>query len=354
MSLRLYVLKIVGTRILACGLILLAVLQILDLLDVTTDILDRGLGLRGVLFYAGLRLPVLVAQVAPLSVLGGGLFAFAQLARDSTVIVLRAVGMSAYRLVALTLPAIVTVMLIQVVALQVAAPRTTPVLQAWWRDTTPVAKRDDIKPRPFRAGGDVVVAKSGDVAGRRVDDVHIYRRDAAGRLTERIEAPSATYDNGAWTLQSPKIERFTDRETIASTAASAPWPLKLEPLDVQTLLSTDQQAPNAAVARRALEGGGAERGAAYYQSHLDRAVSGPFGALVMLLLTVPVALSNFRNRSGVILTVIGLASGLGFLVVDGVLGAMGESGALSPLLAAWAAPLVFAALGATALLRMEG
>lgn len=354
MSLRLYILKIVGTRILAAGLILLAVLQILDLLDVTTDILDRGLGLSGVLFYAGLRLPVLIAQVAPLSVLAGGLFAFAQLARDSTVIVLRSVGMSAYSLTALALPAVAAVMMMQLVVLQVAAPRTTPVLEAWWRDTAPIAKREDVKPRPFRVGGDVVVAKAGDVAGRRMDDVHIYRRDAAGRLVERIEAPSATYDGAGWTLHSPRTERFTESEAIASTAASASWPLKLRPLDVQTLLSADRQTPNAASARRALEGGGAERGEAYYQSHLDRAVSGPFGVLVMLLLTAPVALSNFRNRSGAILTVAGLAAGLGFLVVDGVLGAMGESGALSPLLAAWAAPLVFAALGVTALLRMEG
>ena len=42
------------------------------------------------------------------------------------------------------------------------------------------------------------------------------------------------------------------------------------------------------------------------------------------------------------------------IVVDGLLAALGEGGALAPVLAAWTAPVVFAALGATALLRLEG
>jgi lipopolysaccharide export system permease protein len=41
-------------------------------------------------------------------------------------------------------------------------------------------------------------------------------------------------------------------------------------------------------------------------------------------------------------------------VVDGLLSALGESGAVAPVLAAWTGPVVFAALGATALLKLEG
>jgi lipopolysaccharide export system permease protein len=329
------------------------VLQILDLLDVTTDILERGLGTSGVLYYAALRLPDLIAQVAPLSVLAGGLFAFAQLARENAVIVLRATGISAYRIVAMAIPAVLTVMAIQVIAVEVASPRTGPVLAAWWRDTTPIAKRDAIEAQPFRAGGDLVVAKPGDVSGRRLTDVSIYRRDPQGRLIERIEAPSADYGKAGWTLQSPRIVRFSEREAVTSTAASMAWPTNLQPLDVQALL-TPHQAASAASARRALEGGGSAKGGGYYAMQLYRAFSSPFAMLVMLLLTAPVSLANFRNREGVVLTASGLAAGLGFLVVDGLLGALGESGALSPLLAAWTATLVFGALGVTALLKMEG
>ena len=78
------------------------------------------------------------------------------------------------------------------------------------------------------------------------------------------------------------------------------------------------------------------------------------GIMVMLLLSVPVALGNFRNREGAILTTASLGAGLAFLVTDGLLNALGEGAALSPVLAAWTAPVVFAALATTALLKMEG
>ena len=48
MKLQAFIFRIVGMRILGCAAILLGILQIVDLLDVTTDILDRGLGGAGV------------------------------------------------------------------------------------------------------------------------------------------------------------------------------------------------------------------------------------------------------------------------------------------------------------------
>ena len=53
-------------------------------------------------------------------------------------------------------------------------------------------------------------------------------------------------------------------------------------------------------------------------------------------------------------TAASVGAGLLFLVTDGLLNALGEGAALSPVLAAWTAPLVFAALATTVLLRMEG
>ena len=85
MTLRAYVLKLIFQRTLSAALILLAILQILDLVEVSTEVLDRGLGLPGLLHYAFLRLPALFRQIAPLSVLIGVIFAFLQLARDNAV-----------------------------------------------------------------------------------------------------------------------------------------------------------------------------------------------------------------------------------------------------------------------------
>lgn len=358
MRLAVYVLRLVGLRILAAGAILLAVLQILDLLDITPEIVDRGLGFGGVAYYAALRLPRLIDQAAPLAVLAGSIFAFMKLAGESEFVAMRASGVSAYRLVLMSMPAALAVLAVHFVAVQAVAPRTDAALQAWWRATAPPAAPADAAAKPtrkaMRIGGDVFVASTGDVTGQTLKDVRIYRRDAEGRLTERIAAAGAAYGERGWRLASPQFVRFAPGGAQTSTAASevalAPG---FEPADVQALFFGDQQI-SAAAARRALAGGGTQRPASYYATRLQGAIAGPLGDLLMLLLAAPIALASFRGGQGAVFAAASLGAGLLFMVANGLLAALGESGALQPLLAAWTAPAVFAALGGAILLRLEG
>lgn len=353
MMLQLYVLRTVATRILGAALILMAILQILDLLDVTTDILDRGLGMAGVAYYAALRLPRLFEQVAPIAVLAGGLFAFSQLARESAVVAMRSTGISGYRIVAMAAPAAIAVMLLDVMCGQVLAPRADPTLADWWKNTTPAAERKEPQPRTFRAGADLAIGASASADGRQIANLTIFRRDAKGILVQKIETPMARFDGKVWTLDAPKTTRFVGDLAQSSTAASTTWPTALRPQDVQGLFG-DDTAPTAASARRALENGGSDRPESFYATHFQAAFASPFVSLVMLLLSAPVALANFRSGQGAVLLTAGLGAGLLFLVANGMLTALGESGALSPILAVWAAPVIFGALAARAFLALEG
>ena len=150
MKLQLYILRTVAIQIFAAALILMSILQILDLLDVTSDILDRGLGVAGVAYYAALRLPRLFEQVAPISVLAGGLFAFSGLARESAIVAMRASGISGYRIVGMAVPAAVAVMLLDVLCAQVLAPRADPALADWCEShlSFPETMVDRIVPQP--------------------------------------------------------------------------------------------------------------------------------------------------------------------------------------------------------------
>lgn len=354
MKLYAYVLKAVAVRILVAGLILLAVMQILDLLEVTPDIINRGLGAAGMAHYALLRLPRLIDQAAPLSVLAGVIFAFMKLSGESQIVAIRASGVSVYRLTAMALPAALAVMALDFAAVEVVAPRTDPMLQAWWTATAPPDAKPTVKPHAFRVGSDVVVASIGDIEGRALSDVKIYRRDATGRLAERIQAAKATYaGDGGWRLSNPQFARITNAGVSLGGAGQMTWASTFRPRDVRALFAGDQNV-SAASAARALAGGGSERPPSYYATHLQRSVAHPLGAIVMLLLAAPIALANFRSGQGGVFVVVGLASGLVFLVADGLLTAMGESGSVTPILAAWTAPIVFASLGATALLKLEG
>lgn len=353
MKLQLYVLRTISTRIIVAAIVLMSILQMLDLLDVTPDILERGLGLGGVAYYAVMRVPRLFEQVAPIAVLAGGLFAFSQLARESAVVAMRASGVSGYRIIGMAIPAVVVVMLLNALCTQVLAPRAEPILAEWWRNTTPVAERKVPPPRTFRAGTDLVIGADASADGEEIDGLTIFRRDAKGILVEKVEAPKARFNGETWTLDQPKTTRFTGDLAQTSTAASTTWPTALRPQDVQGLFGDDAM-PTAASARRALESGGSDRPESFYATHFQAAFASPFVALVMLLLSAPVALANFRSGQGAVMLSAGLAAGLAFLVANGMLTALGESGALSPFLAVWAAPAIFGALALRTFLALEG
>lgn len=347
-----HVTRLVGGRILAALLVLVGVLQILDLLDVTTEILERNLGVAGMTRYAVLRLPRLVEQTAPLSVLAGALFAFAKLARDSEVVAMRSVGISAYRLTLMAVPAVALIMILQLAVSSTIAPRADEMLNDWWRSTTPVAEAELPGPRTFRLGDQIVTATPGGPGGRRLEDLSIYQRDQEGRLIEVIRADAATYADGEWRLSEARFRSITPEGVQTGTASEITWTPRLEPADVEAIFSDQPATPDAISA--ALQGGPAVRAPAYYETRLHRTWAAPAVSLVMLLLAAPTALGNFRSGQGATLLVACLGGGLLFLVLDGLFTAVGEGGLAPPVLAAWAAPAAFAALGATALLHLEG
>lgn len=346
-----YLFGLVGGRILAALLVLVGILQILDLLEVTTDILDRKLGAGGVFYYAALRLPRLIEQAAPLAVLTGGLFAFAKLAMESAVTAMRASGISVYRLTTMALPAAVLVAVLQLTIGSVIAPRTDRTLTDWWQATAPRSEAKPAQAVTFRLGEDIVVATpSSD--GRTLSDVSLYRRDTGGRLIRRTHADTATYAGGRWTLTNPRFETLGRDSVQAGTAATMNWTAPLKPSDILSL-AADQGAVSPADARRALDGGLSVKPRTYYDTQVHRAWAAPFACIVMLLLAAPAGMANFRG-GGATLIVQCLTAGLLFLVFDGAFTALGESGAAPSMLAAWAAPMIFAGLGVTALLYLEG
>ena len=348
-----YVLRTMASRMLSASLILLAVLQILDLLEVTPQIIGRGLGGGGITHYALLRLPRLIEQAAPIGALAGCIFGFMKLASESAGVSMRAAGVSTYRMTAMAMPAALVMAGVSFIAVEFVAPRTDPALQAWWRDTGVETKKVDDKQRAFRVGAEVVLASTHDLSGRTLDAVTIYRRDGKGRLQERIKAAHAHYDRGGWRLAAPSFVRFGPAGAQSGAAEQMVWNANFQPLDVQALFSPDEM-PSAASAGRALSGGGAERPPSYYATRVHRAFAQPLAALVMLLLAAPIALASFRSGQGGVFTAASITAGLLFLVVDGMLVALGESGAVAPILAAWAAPLAFSAAAFTVLLRLEG
>ena len=354
MTLRRLVLTRIAFRILAALAVLYALLQVLDLLDTTDEVLDRGLGVSGIFYYALLRTPRLITQALPIAVLAGGLFGFSQLARENAVTAMRTVGVSVYGILALAVPAALVAVLLQIALEQWVTPAADAAMQEWWLATAPPEDaKDEGDARSFRVGNDIVTASAGALGGTILLHPRIYRRDQDGHLTQRLTADSARYKGPGWTLTDVQTVSVGETRAEIAHADTLDWATTLEPADVVSTYG-DSVNVSPAEARRALNEGAALHAPAFYEMRLQRAWAGPFASLVMLLLAAPVALANFRGGSGTTAVAIALGTGMLFLVIDGLLTAIGESGAAPVPLAAWAGPVIFSALGLTILLRKEG
>ncbi len=344
--------RTLGVRIAAAVLALAAVLQLTDLFEMAPRLLDEGRGAGGLGVYALLRAPDLLVQAAPVGVLAGALFGFGRLARDHAVTTLRAAGVSAYRLVVLALPVAAVAAGAVFILSDAVAPRTEAALAAWL-DRGAAPATEPVR-RSFRLGDDVVTASPGDTAGRRLVSVELYGRGPDGGLVRRVNAREAVRGaDGRWRLRDAAWENYGPPQVSAGHAAELAWTDRLDSADVRALWRTDAPTPPDA-ARRALNGGAAPLPLSSYRTQLDRLWAAPAGVLVMLLIAAPVALGQSRDGGVVRMSLAGLAAGLGFLVADGVLSALGSAGILPAVLAAWSAAVLFAAGSAVALLNLEG
>jgi lipopolysaccharide export system permease protein len=352
-ALPVYLAKQLGGKVLAAGLSVIALLQLVDLLDRMPEILAHGVGVAGIFHYAFLRLPGLAEQAAGIAVLVGGIFTFMQLAKNSEIIAMRATGLSILQIFKMSVPVVLIVALADVAVLDQAAPRAQDALASWWAATTPAASRTVGQPKWFRINNDVVRADSASFDGQRLNVVKLYRRSAGKDLQERVEAAYATPSPDGWTLHDARVTAIAGEKAYTTPARQVIWKTPLKSEDAARLFNGGFLI-TAATAVRSLGGAIAvNQSPSFYATRLHRTFAEPLAPLIMLLLALPLALSSTRSGNNVKLVLYAVGGGLCYLVADGLLTAMGQAGFLPPIMAAWLAPLLFGAGATTALLYSE-
>lgn len=354
MTLDRYVLKLLLVRTVSAVLVLMALVQVLELLEVTSTLFERGLGFAGVGHYTLLRIPGMFQQVCALGMLVGAIFTFTHLARTSEMIVIRATGANIYRVLRMMAPVAIGLAAIDFVVASEIAPRTQDALAQWMAATAPPAEAKPVKPHWFRLGRDLVLVGSVSPDGRTLQDLHIYERDAASNLTQETAAPQATAEPGGWRLHGAVTLRVGPDHSTPSRPADQDWRTRLRPGDILRLYRQGDVVTTAVAASALARRAPTDRSPGYYITRVNRTFAEPLAAIVMLLLSAPAALSSLRSDQAMRLFVFGLSSGLLFMVADGLLTALGETSALPPVLAAWSAPVAFTALAVTVLLYAEG
>lgn len=352
-----YLAKTFVTRILAVLVMLVLVLMMLDLLSHSADVLAYpGNGEGELLRYVGLRVPQLVAEFLPYSVLLATIITLVTFNQNSEVIAMKAAGLSAHQILAPLILAATVVAATSFAFNERVVTRATAALSAWEAvNYGPVPAASNVRANVYlTSGNDILEAAlvSGTGPATRMRNVTYYQRDPRGMIQRELRSDSATWANPGWRLDSPQV---FDVRTAAATRLGGPLVVGKElTLNQVALGKVDPDAeplPQLSRSIKALDEAG--RRTAEVKGKWWHKLSGPLAAILMPLLG---AVAGFGlARSGQLFTraVIGMALGFAYFVVDNAALAMGSFGGYPPLLAAWAPFLLFFFVGETVLIRTE-
>jgi lipopolysaccharide export system permease protein len=339
-----YLSRMFLVRLVLFMLVLAGLLQLVELMDKADEIMARGLGVAGLARYAFYRLPLVLGPVLPMAVLLAALLTFAGLAQRGEIAAMRAAGLSVARLVAWLMPAALAVALFGFALNDVVAPRADAAFARWWR-------LEATERLWFRDGLDVVGVDRVEAEGRRLTGIELVRRQPDGRLAQWISAERAEWRDGSWALLSGD---WRAGEGSVRPFDQVPWATMLTP---GNLVALQRPAPvlSSSRLRAALDGRWASRDPPKaLQTRLWRSFAAPVASLLMILLATPVAGGTPRNGGIPGGMAVGLAAGLSYLLLDGILGVLGEVGNFPPLMAAWLPHATLACIGGAMVLYVEG
>ncbi len=355
-----------------CG-ILIALMELLALLDQMTPILRRHLGITGVLTYMILHLPAMMQTALPLSVLIGALLMLTQMTISSEVAILRASGLSPVGFLRLIVPATLAIGLLGIVLEDQITPRTELALASWWNRTDPHPEEGHAfwfhvpRGQASTCGMPVTsqstaseLAHVGYVthAGHEAWEIDLYDRDSSGRLLRTLHADHADHNSTkGWTLHDIRCTAvsFADLNATAEddTAPEARWINPFGPADMLRL-SLDSSPLSSGMILDALHGRIATNlTPGYLRASLFERFLRPLSLVVMLLLAMPVIYIPPRTGLRSWLPVWCLGTGLLFIIVQGMFRAMGNAGLLPAPVATVPGLIIFTLAAGTALLRNE-
>lgn len=312
---------------------------------------------------AALRLPWIAMEILPFAILLGGIVAFWRLTRSSELIVARAAGVSAWQFLASATLAAVG---IGVFATAVISP-----LSAAMRSRAETLDNVYLKvgAGPLAlAGGQlwlrqsdraldpkgVAILHAGEVGLRggvlAADNVSVFRLSAKDTLLQRVEARTATLERGSWQL--------ADARTLTpGHLPSKPRELSL-PTDLTVSRVQESFASPDTLSVWALPEFIALLERSGFSSIRHRLYFHTLLALPLLSGTMCLLAAGFSmrpTRRGGVAQMIGsgVAAGFALFVISKVAEEFGSSGALPPLLAAWAPAAAGLLLAVALLLHLE-
>jgi len=352
-----YVGRLFLVRLLAFLIGLVAILQTLDLLKESDNILAvPGATSAQILLYLQLRLPQLINQFTPFALLLATLTTLVTLAQNSEIVILKAAGLSPHAILRPLFAVGLAVACVHFLFAELVVAPTTDRLKTW-QDADYALNPPD----PHQGSGHLWVTDGPSIISADavtvskdtliLNTVEIYRRDARGNIQQVTNARRAVLLNKRWTLQEVRIVTLPDGKVQHFGHLDWNTTIPAERFIAVAIEADRVSYWRLSHAVRELSAGGHATSA--LQASLYHKISGPLSSAIMPLLGSVAAFGLARSGGLFLRVVIGMALGFAFFVADNMMLALGQFGATPPLLAAWAPLVLFFLIGEAVLFRTE-
>ncbi|MFQ5985242.1 MAG: LPS export ABC transporter permease LptG [Alphaproteobacteria bacterium] len=339
-------------------LFFIAVIFLIDVVELSRRGATReAVTLAIVLEMALLKLPYMAQKIVPFAALFGGMFTFLKLTRTHELIVARAAGVSAWQFL---LPALALALAIGIFIIAVFNPLVSVT----------VSRYEQTEAKYFKGRSSLLAVSSsglwlreGDQNRRSVihalrvapdemelDRVIIFLYDGADRFVRRIDAKTAKLEDGYWYL--------TDAILTTPDKPAETRPHYRLKTDLTMDRIQDSFAPPETMSFWVLPKFIGTLEAAGFSARKHRlywhaVLAGPLLLCAMVLIAATCSLRFTRQGGTGVLVLGGLLAGFLLYFLSDVVFALGLSGSVPAVLAAWAPAVVSTLLGLAMLLHLE-
>lgn len=326
----------------------------LDLMEEGDRVLEseRG-GVLGLLWYSTLRLPDILAQMLPIATLLGIIVMLGRLLRHSELVAIWGGGVSPLQIMNRLLPAALLLGVLGYLNADIAVPASREALRTWGvgeaRKSGILA--DDRRSAWLLSGLDVIRTPKEPLPSGELRNITIFRRDAEGRLLERIDAGRALPQDDGWQLYG--VRRVDVATAASSTLPGLRWSGRIDVAALPLIASDVRDLRSSQLLDLIRNRGYGQRPAYRFQTWFQSRLASTLIPVLMVFLAVALAQRFRRTSVFASLMLGGIGIGFAFFALDGIAFAMGEAGLLPPWFAAWGPKAALAGLVGTLLLSRE-
>lgn len=349
--------RYLGITVIQTTLVVLLVMLSLDLffnlLEEMEDVGEGSYGTAEVTLYLFLTLPRRIYETLPMALLVGGLMGMGGLAANSELTVLRAAGVSKLRLVGAALRAGLLLSLGGMLLGEFIAPKTEQLAQHWRAEAQERALQIGGVQGFWARDGNHVINIRGLEGGLQLRDIYIFEMDGESRLQAVIHAARANYQDGDWLLQAVSRSRLGPVSVNADSVDAIQWRSVITPrmLGVLAAEPEDLSLRDLFIYIDYLSENRLEN--SQYRLALWTKILAPATHLTMLFVGMPLIFGSQRSSGVGQRLLVGALLGLGFYLLNRLLGNVVLLYGLPPWLGAVLPPALFAGAGALALHRQR-